>query len=505
MDVELNPVVHLAGTRSRTSADGIEDKPTAPLEKVASKAEPRPADLEASEQPYDEDLDDFPGDRNDLSAWLVLLGSFLALFPSFGLMVSIGTVQDYWQFHQLSSYSSQTIGWIPSTFVYLSLGLGICCGPIFDRYGPRWMLLAGSLAYTVMIFLLAECKEYWQFLLCLGILGGPAGAALTTTALAVLSHWFKAKRGLASGLAMVGNSFGGVVIPLVLRAALPKYGYAWSIRILGFVFAACLIMANLLVRPRLKPSAEAKKVDIFSLELFGQPSFSLLTVSVFGIEVVLFGALGILPTYASFGTDYPPETGFYLIAVMNGVSCLGRIIPGFVSDIVGRFNVLGVMMVITLVIMLVVWLPFGHTSLIALYVFVALFGFGTGSWMAMTPACVGQLSGPHHFGTIVNRQYDLFRCRSLLTLSFRSILRHSLFRGKFSNSRMHPDLRSSGAKSRTAADGWVHVRGAVLEHRHLRRLSLGTFGMEMEVDDNSMTELRNETIEIILQSNQRDT
>ncbi len=197
------------------------------------------------------------------------------------------------------------------------------------------------------------------------------------------------------------NSFGGVVIPLVLQAALPKYGYAWSIRILGFIFVICLILANILIRPRLKLSPDAKKMDIFSLELFGHADFTFLTISVFGIEVVLFGALGILPTYASLGTSYPPETGFYLIAVMNGVSCLGRIIPGFISDIVGRFNVLGVMMVVTLVFMLVVWLPFGHTSLVALYVFVALFGFGTGSWMAMTPACVGQLSGPHHFGMAI--------------------------------------------------------------------------------------------------------
>lgn len=32
------------------------------------------------------DADDFPGDRGALSAYLVLLGSFLSLVPSFGLM-----------------------------------------------------------------------------------------------------------------------------------------------------------------------------------------------------------------------------------------------------------------------------------------------------------------------------------------------------------------------------------------------------------------------------------
>lgn len=411
MDPESNPIVHLVA--SHTSADAHvngESKDTSGIE-TKEPIEP----METGPAPEDDD-DYYPGDRNELAAWVVLLGSFLALFASFGLMVSIGTLQDYWQFHQLSNYTSRDIGWIPSVFVYLALGLGICFGPLFDRFGPRYIMLIGSLAYIVMIFLLAECSKYWQFLLCLGFLGGPAAAALTTAALAAVSHWFKDKRGLASGIAMVGNSLGGVVIPLVLRAAFPKYGYSWAIRIIGFIFVACLTVSNILVRPRLPPSPEAKNAKIFSLELFGQPAFSFFTVSLFGIEVVLFGALGILPTYASLGADYPPETGYYLIAIMNGVSCFGRIIPGFVSDIVGRFNVLGVMMVITLVIMLVVWLPFGSTSLVALYVFVAMFGFGTGSWMAMAPACLGQLSGAQHFGRYFGTSYFIASLATLVCI-----------------------------------------------------------------------------------------
>lgn len=173
------------------------------------------------------------------------------------------------------------------------------------------------------------------------------------------------------------------MIPLVLRATFPKLGYTWAVRIVGFIDLACLIAANILVRPRFPPSPDARKAKIFSVELFGQPAFSFFTASLFGIEFVLFGALGILPTYANFSTNYPLGTGFYLIAVLNGVSSIGRIVPGFVSDLVGRFNVLGVMMVATLLIMLVIWLPFGQSSLVALYIFVAFFGFGTGSWVIL--------------------------------------------------------------------------------------------------------------------------
>ena len=411
MDPESNPVVQLVHSHPCAQVD-IEQ-----ATKEAAVAEKIPIDGSntAPSRQIDEE-DDYPGDRWARSAWVVLAGSFLALFPSFGLMVSIGTLQEYWQFHQLSDYSSQEIGWIPSVFVYLALGLGICFGPLFDMFGPRWIMLISSVAYIAMIFLLAECTKYWQFLLCLGLLGGPAAAALTTTALAVVSHWFKDKRGLASGIAMVGNSLGGVVIPLVLRTTFQTYGYTWSIRIIGFVFLACLIVSNFLVRSRLAPSPEAKKAKIFSLQLFGDPAFSFLTVSLFGIEVVLFGSLGILPTYAGLGTDYPAETGFYLIAIMNASSCFGRIIPGFVSDIVGRFNVLGVMMVTTLVLMLVIWLPFGQSSLAALYVFIALYGFGTGSWMAMAPACIGQLSGAQHFGRYFGTMYFIASLATLVCI-----------------------------------------------------------------------------------------
>jgi len=360
-----------------------------------------PVDVEASNGGIG--VDDFPD--GGLQAWLVVTSAFLALFCSFGFMVAIGTVQEYLQLHQLSDYTSRDIGWIPSVFVYLSLAGGIWVGPIFDRYGPRWLALFGSVTYVAMMFLLAECSKYWHFLLCLGFLGGVAGATLTTTSMAVVSHWFKRKRGLAHGIAMTGSSFGGLAIPLILQNTFPRYGYAWSIRILGFVNLGCMIISNILMKPRLPPSPQAKKQAIISLGLFGDMKFSLFTITVFGFEIVLFGALGILPTYANYGGKFPPDTGFYIIAVMNGVSCAGRIIPGYISDFIGRFNTLMIMVVATLILMLVLWLPFGHSSLTALYVFCALFGFGTGSWMALTPACIGQLCEAEHFGRYYGTMY----------------------------------------------------------------------------------------------------
>jgi hypothetical protein len=38
--------------------------------------------------------------------------------------------------------------------------------------------LAGSSAYTMMLFLLAECSRYWHFMLCLSVMGGFSAALI---------------------------------------------------------------------------------------------------------------------------------------------------------------------------------------------------------------------------------------------------------------------------------------------------------------------------------------
>ncbi len=360
--------------------------------------------------------DSFP--EGGLQAWLCVLGSFFLLLPSFGLMVSIGTLQDYWREHQLIAYTSRDIGWIPSVYVYLALALGIWVGPLFDRYGPRVLTIVGSIIYLIAIFALAECRRYWHFMLCLGVVGGTSAALITTAGLAAVSHWFDKCRGRATGVAMMGNTVGGTFIPLILQATFPRYGWAWSIRILGFTMLACLIIGNYFVKGRLapkRPSAGEKKRNMMSFRLFARAPFTLLTITVFGIEIVLFGALGILPSFASL-QGYPPMTGFYVISIMNGVSCLGRLLPGFFSDYFGRFNTLLLMLFLTLLVMLVIWLPFGASNLAALYIFAALFGFGTGSWMALVPVCIGQLCRAEEFGRYFGTCYFIASLATLVCI-----------------------------------------------------------------------------------------
>jgi MFS family permease len=210
-------------------------------------------------------------------AWLVIFGSFSIICGTFGLISSVGLFQAYWQAHQLSSYTTRDIGWISAVNVFLNLFLGVQIGPLFDRYGPRWLVLAGSLIYVVSLVLLADCKKYWHFMLVYGVLSGTSSAFLTTTALAVVAHWFEVRRGMASGIAFVGSSVGGITFPLVLKSALEHFNWAWAIRLVALIVLVLMIIGNLCIRGRLPPRKNGGAVD---LKCFQDPRFSWATIGV---------------------------------------------------------------------------------------------------------------------------------------------------------------------------------------------------------------------------------
>ena len=73
--------------------------------------------------------------------------------------------------------------------------------------------------------LTAECKEYWQFLICQGLLTGLACGMIFCPLPAVAAQWFKKRRSLASGVIYAGASLGGIIIPIVARNLVELIGY----------------------------------------------------------------------------------------------------------------------------------------------------------------------------------------------------------------------------------------------------------------------------------------
>ncbi|KAI8933665.1 hypothetical protein NX059_009386 [Plenodomus lindquistii] len=341
-----------------------------------------------------------------LAAWSVVFGSFMGLVASLGMMNTVGPFHSYIAEHFLQDYSESAIGWIFSTYVFLSFFCGLQIGPIFDAHGPRLLVFAGSVLLCASNLLLGICTKYWHFFMVFGVLGGIGTSLIFTPAFGAVSHFFYQKRGNATGIAAAGGSIGGVIFPLALQRLLPSVGFAWATRIIGFIDVFCCIVACLLIRSRLPPKPGQSIMPDF--RIFRQKSYLLLTLGIFMMEWALFIPITYLTNFARSTGAFTPAFSYQLIAIFNAGSCVGRWLPGMFADKLGRFNSMIFMLAVCSASSLTLWLPASlltpTTSSAAMAVralsitYSVIFGFASGSNISLTPVCVGQLCDTNVYG-----------------------------------------------------------------------------------------------------------
>ena len=113
-----------------------------------------PISIEKNESPDQAEAHNFP--EGGLRAWLVVLGSFSGMTASFGVLNSAGVFQVYLSMNQLAHESPSAVGWIFSLYAFLTFFCGVQIGPIFDAYGPRWLVFAGTVCLVGGMFGAAE-------------------------------------------------------------------------------------------------------------------------------------------------------------------------------------------------------------------------------------------------------------------------------------------------------------------------------------------------------------
>ncbi|PNY28963.1 Major facilitator superfamily domain, general substrate transporter [Tolypocladium capitatum] len=363
-----------------TADDTQQQQQGADLEKRAT-----PASTTSREETYPE---------GGLRAWLVVLGAWFAMMSSMGLMNTIAVLQAYTLSHQLRGHSESAVGWIFSIYTFLAFFGGIYAGPVFDKYGPRWLVVAGCASTVGGILAMSFCQELWQFILSFGVLAGFGTSLLFTPCIAAVGHWFRRRRGFATGMASTAGGIGGIVLPLMLASLFDRVGYGWAMRVLALFFLVCGLLGILLVRSRLPPAQNATARPDF--RIFKQMPFTLATVAIFLLEFSLFMPLAYVSTFA-LHQGFSQSFAFALLPILNAASVVGRVLPGYYADIVGPFNTCLLSVLLSLVACLCVWLPLGHTAA-GLVVFCVLFGFASGTSIAIAPVCIGRMCKTQHYG-----------------------------------------------------------------------------------------------------------
>ncbi|MCJ1359063.1 MAG: hypothetical protein MMC33_009063 [Icmadophila ericetorum] len=327
-------------------------------------------------------------------AWLVIFGSFCCLFCSFGWINCIGVFQTYYQTHELSQYTPSTVAWITSLETFMMFLGGPFFGYIYDCYGPRYLLLAGTFLHVFGLMMASISTQYYQFILAQGICSPIGASAIFYPAVSSSSTWFFRRRALALGVVASGSSLGGVIFPILVQRLIPQIGFPWTMRVAAFLILSLLVIANLTVRSRIPPTWKPFRPIDFITPLKETP-YLLVVIASFLFFIGLFLPLTYIILQAQY-SGMSPYLASYLLAILNATSIFGRTIPGYLADRYGRLNITVITSVFSGIIVLALWLP--ATTNAPIIVFAVLYGFGSGAFVSMVPAVIAQISDIRQIG-----------------------------------------------------------------------------------------------------------
>ena len=146
--------------------------------------------------------------------WYVLAASFAILFVNAGARLMIGVFEKPviaefgWSRGQFSA-----VIFVNTAVLAASI---IVTGHLYDRFGPKWVILASSLLFSGGLLLTATMDGLWQFFLFYGVIAGAGLGGIAAPIFgAIVSHWFVRARGTAISMAMSGTSLGQfALVPL---------------------------------------------------------------------------------------------------------------------------------------------------------------------------------------------------------------------------------------------------------------------------------------------------
>jgi sugar phosphate permease len=343
------------------------------------------------------------------ASWLM---AFLVSATSVGIFFKPLLDEFGWSRAELSLVSSVTM----LIFAALSPFLG----RLIDHYGPRLMLLASASAQTLssLTYGLAHGLPVVYLGRLLYELKPTHGTQI------LINHWFIKKRGRALGILSSGIPLGQLVLSPVSQYLITTWGwretfYFWAAVTAGVVLPMLLFIKDKPQDKGLLPDGDSlSQEEILNLH---QPSFSSAKITgfkinealrqrsfwlLFSTHIICGVTCGLVATHTVImATDlgYSPIIGASFLSVQGGVSLLGVLVTGVMSDRLSRSRVLSLTHLVRSsgLWVLVVPLLLGINNLGLLYTAMALFGFG---WFTTSPLVAGlaaDLFGNLRMGTLL--------------------------------------------------------------------------------------------------------
>lgn len=227
------------------------------------------------------------------------------------------------------SHTPSSISWVGSVQIFLLFFIGTFSGRATDYGLFRPTFLLGSVFQLVGVFMTSLSTKYWQLFLAQGLCTGLGNGLIFCPALSLLSTYFSKKRSLAIGIAASGSATGGLVYPVIVQQLLPKIGFGWTVRVIGFVMLAIQCVTLAFTRPRLPPR---KTGPIVEWAAFTELPYLLFSIAMFLNFWGLYFAFYYIGSFNTAVLHATQETSINDLLILNGVGLFGRLIPAYLAE-----------------------------------------------------------------------------------------------------------------------------------------------------------------------------
>jgi len=265
----------------------------------------------------------------------------------------------------------------------------VVAGRIQDRFGPVPCSLAGGILVSLGFYLCSYTTSLSYLYVCFGVIGGLGNGFGYATPIPVMAKWFPDKRGLAVGLAVGGYGAGSAIFgPLAQLKLIPAYGLPATFQILGATFLVMTTVGAVLLRnppagyrPDGWSPAAAKRTPVAREftpgEMLRTRTFYLMWVGyALGCSAGLMVISQLVPFAKSTGVAAAALSTMTLVVGAIG-NASGRILSGWMSDRLGRINVLRAMIGISVLAMPALSAAGSNMALLYAAVFVVYWCYGT--------------------------------------------------------------------------------------------------------------------------------
>jgi len=334
----------------------------------------------------------------------IVATAFLSLFAIVGL--ALYGLPFYYDF------MTEAFGWTRTTVTSgNALGkllvaplFGFIAGWMIDRYGPRKLMITGSLMAGMAIIGLSftggSLTLFYLFYV-FNALGYVCAGPLPCQVL--VSRWFDKNRGKAMGIAYLGIGAGGAVVPLLSNGVESRFGWHIALIALGVVvMLISLPMAYFIKEPAAKEVTSDKVTSdvachpspVTIKSILKNPYFYLLCIGSLCAIGVVGGVNQHLKLYLR-DLHFSQEKAAHIISLVLLTSLAGRVLMGWLADMFSRKYVMILIYVIVASAIPLLMVP-DFTGRI--YLFAVLFGIGLGGDYMIIPLIAGDLFGVKALG-----------------------------------------------------------------------------------------------------------